>query len=265
MRLLKYFFLIFLFIPIYVHAKYGYEVVSGDLNTVGSVVKIGDEEFYVIGKEDETHIKLFAKYNLGVGNEFDPPTNKQEITATGWVVEDTCGNGQMESGNPHCPGSIIGEPNDYINNYVIYLNTLKVKVTGKSITIDELESLGCNSTTYKCLDAPEWVYSTSYWTDSFLNVENNLRWEVYQSGSLFIDGFSDYFGVRPVIVLDSTYEYVDPTVDPDPPIENNEPKEEKYENPPTGTFLPILLLIVLISGSGLIIFNSKRKELFKKL
>ena len=44
-------------------------VVSGDINTAGSEVKIGDEHFYVIGDDEETsgNVKLLAKYNLLVG------------------------------------------------------------------------------------------------------------------------------------------------------------------------------------------------------
>lgn len=45
-----------------------YQVISGDINTIGSVVRIINEEFYVIGQEDSTHVKLLAKWNLNVGN-----------------------------------------------------------------------------------------------------------------------------------------------------------------------------------------------------
>ena len=73
----KYLLLIILILPFTVFAQ-GYEIVSGDLNTVGSVVKIADEEFYVIGKEDDTHIKLFAKYNLAIGAGYDNPAYRQD-------------------------------------------------------------------------------------------------------------------------------------------------------------------------------------------
>ena len=47
-----------------------YTIVSGDLDTIGSVVKIANEEFYVIGQEDATHVKLITKWNLKVGNVY---------------------------------------------------------------------------------------------------------------------------------------------------------------------------------------------------
>ena len=49
-----------------------YTVLSGALNDVGSIVKIADEEFYVIGQEDETHVKLLSKWNLNVGSNYYP-------------------------------------------------------------------------------------------------------------------------------------------------------------------------------------------------
>ena len=73
----KYLLLIILLLPFTVFAQ-GYEIVSGDLDTVGSVVKIADEEFYVIGKEDSTHVKLFSKYNLALGYGYDENTYRQD-------------------------------------------------------------------------------------------------------------------------------------------------------------------------------------------
>ena len=44
-------------------------VLSGDVNTVGSEVQIGDEHFYVLGDDEKIsgNVKLLAKYNLLVG------------------------------------------------------------------------------------------------------------------------------------------------------------------------------------------------------
>ena len=74
-----------------------YNVVSGDLETVGSEVSIGDEHFYIM-KNDGEYLTLLSKYNLHVGNEvtaidmetFTPtmaplsnPTGIQDSTAIG--------------------------------------------------------------------------------------------------------------------------------------------------------------------------------------
>ena len=175
-------------------------MISGDLDTVGSVVRIGTEDFYVIGKQESLHVKLFAKYNLGVGNGFQTPTNKQESTATGWVVEETCGNGQG-TGKPPCPGSVSNPAIQYLNDYVTYLSSFNVNATARLITVEELDSIGCATNSYTCSSAPAWTHSTSYWTGSYWDTNSTL-YVVYQGGTVFIDNFIDFFGVRPVIILE---------------------------------------------------------------
>lgn len=67
-----------------------YQIISGDLDTVGSVVKIADEEFYVIGQEDDQHVKLFAKYNLNVGENLQPGTEGlQNPLSIGWNSDES--------------------------------------------------------------------------------------------------------------------------------------------------------------------------------
>ena len=67
-----------------------YQIISGDLDTVGSVVKIADEEFYVIGQEDADHVKLFAKYNLNVGENLQPGTEGlQNPLSIGWNSDES--------------------------------------------------------------------------------------------------------------------------------------------------------------------------------
>jgi len=70
-----------------------YEILSGDLDTVGSEVRIANEEFYVIGQEDEEHVRLLAKWNLKIGNIFD--SNAGEIT--GEYLESDVGYGLQSS------------------------------------------------------------------------------------------------------------------------------------------------------------------------
>ncbi|MBQ9314669.1 MAG: S-layer homology domain-containing protein [Clostridia bacterium] len=210
-----------------------YTILSGDLNTVGSTVKIGDEEFYVIGKEDPTHIKLFAKYNLLVGNGITSPTNKQDSTALGFnsntgtpypatvpFVDSTDSIGywmELKGQNLLYLKSAYGTETPayvyddnatiktYVDDYVTYLKTLGVNVTGRLISRDELIELGCSDET-KCENAPEWVYSTSYWTGTA--VESEMLCVVYTNGEFNKNYFGNKnnFGVRPVIILDISTE-----------------------------------------------------------
>lgn len=67
-------------------------VLSGNLNTIGSEVTIGNEHFYVLGNDTDTsNVKLLAKYNLWVGNNYNvSPTTCTESGHTWYTANDTC-------------------------------------------------------------------------------------------------------------------------------------------------------------------------------
>ena len=200
-------------------APKAYEVLSGDLDTIGSLVKIANEEFYVIGQQDSTHVKLLSKWNLNVG-----PHAKG--TATGLQDSDVRGyrdDGGTQYGNVIYSATTYWKDGNklkeeygttypvyafddnsnvkqYVDNYVTYLNNQRAKVTGRLISKEELETLGCDESNVTCSSAPEWVYQTSYWSGS---VTSNTVYSVF-SFSDFIYGTynNDGFGVRPVIILE---------------------------------------------------------------
>ena len=208
-----------------------YEILSGDLDTVGSVVKIADEEFYVIGQEDTNHVKLFAKYNLNVGNNIQTGTvGIQNSLATGYVSGGNTVDGyypgtvtfadhaywfdeHYDSENTLKPeyGTMTGSSvyvydhnsnlYQYVENYVDYLNNQGVNVTGRLISLGEIETLGCQS--FSCASAPSWLYTTSYWGGSGSINEIVL---VVGSGQGYytMENIHRYnlFGVRPVIILE---------------------------------------------------------------
>ena len=209
------------------YAQWGYyAVISGNLNTVGSVVKIANEEFYVIGQQDSTHVKLLSKWNLNVGsNPKGTATGLQDSDVKGYVsggttyatvafssATDGIGastywdiGGLKPAYGSSYPAYVYDSNStlyQYVNNYVTYLNTQGVNVSGRLIKQEELVSLGCNASSYSCSSAPAWVYQTSYWSGS-ANDSYNV-WDVYSNGMLYIDGFDSGFfhGVRPVIILE---------------------------------------------------------------
>ena len=118
------------------YAKYGtipYSVVSGDLDTVGSVVKIADEEFYVIGQEDSTHVKLLSKWNLNVGpHAKGTATGLQDSDVKGWdnlySIESSYGDVLFSDTNywyDYTNDELKDEYGDYIvkkgnNEYIFY-------------------------------------------------------------------------------------------------------------------------------------------------
>lgn len=189
-------------------------VVSGDIDTIGSIVAIGNEQFYVFDKENG-NVKLLSMYNLRVGNSVDEEWNVTPLTNT-TGIQDSEARGAIfdEEGNPSSfpwigtvafsnanttySGSIV---EGYVNNYKTYLTNMGVDISSaRLITTAELETLGC-SIGFSCSDAPSWVYSTSYWSGS-ANETSNV-WRVYSYAGFDSSTFDNDrgIGVRPVIEI----------------------------------------------------------------
>ena len=206
----------------FLYSEKPYRIVSGNLNTVGSVVKIADEEFYVIGQEDSTHVKLLSKWNLNVGsNAKETAIGLQDSDVRGyrqdggtkygtvvfsstkyWV--DSSNNLKTTYGSSY-PAYVYDNNasiKTYVDTYVTYLTQQGVNVSGRLISHEELVSLGCNASSRDCQSAPSWVYQTIYWSGSACDL--NSVWFVTSRGyfnhSLYDDDY--YYGVRPVIILE---------------------------------------------------------------
>ena len=195
------------------------QLVSGNLNDPGSIVSIGDEQFYVFGQEDG-NVKLLSMYNLHVGNSVDFDSDFNLVVTplsspTGIQDEETISEMSVVNGNPtNVPligatvfsnldstylGSIV---EGYVNNYASYLEGLGVNIKEvRLITKEELEKLGCSGDDHSCSEAPAWVYDTSYWTESV--VDSSDVWFVnFDSGFGFcMYNYDSGLGVRPVIEI----------------------------------------------------------------
>jgi hypothetical protein len=301
----KYLLLLILLIPFSAYA-WGYEVISGDLNTVGSVVKIADEEFYVMGQEDATHVKLLSKYNLDVGYGIDNPTNKQSERAAGYPKNPT--------GPPPYIGAVVfsdsvywanqdhslmqeyidrqgyvydenASVKQYVDTYVDYLNTNGVSVTGKLPMYQEFITLGCvpetNTSNVNCTSAPEWIYTTSYWTGTLLSTDGSMR-TVLSSGTIGGGNITQYlvYGVRPQIILDKSYTAPEPSEDSDDastPEVNNETNnsasketvkgktEEIKENPKTGVNKHLFIVLIIMLLLTIVYLRLYDIKFFKKI
>ena len=212
---------------LYFNAK-PYDIISGDLNTVGSVVKIANEEFYVIGQEESTHVKLLSKWNLNVGsNAKGTATGLQDSAVRGYRSDGGTEYGTVAFSNTNYwydsstsslkpaygssyPAYVYDSNStlyQYVDNYVTYLTNQGVNVSGRLIKQEELIGLECSSSNRGCSSefggtAPEWVYQTSYWSGS---ASDSIRLWYVRSGG----GFGNYscdrggdYGVRPVIILE---------------------------------------------------------------
>ena len=308
MKLIKYLLFIFLFIPFCVHAS-GYEIVSGDLDTIGSIIKIADEEFYVIRKEDDTHIRLLSKLNLGVGEGVTNQVNRQS-TESG-IVEFSSTKYWWDEENkdfksPYLERKIILNQDNmddksyvynenstvysYVEDYEEYLNTQDVCVSAELIRREDLFALGCNDAcvrchgfTYFCYPDPiEWLYG-DYWIGDAPMYQLSETTDPFESDPAYFSVGSHFFfsrapvarvskyemdkrhSIRPVITLDleNTCK-IEETVE-EPQEEKEEIEEEKYENPPTGAFISITLLILLIIISLTTFIIILRKNKFKRI
>ena len=202
------------------------KIVSGDLNTVGSEVAIGDEHFYIISNTDG-EIAMLSKYNLHVGNKYDDtngvvalenPTGIQNSSAIGWFDGYTADNpaiGTTEFSSTNYWSSTVStypayvyDSNstlyNYVESYRTYLESQGAEIEEtRLIEMEELEALGCSRDDFSCSEAPEWVYETSYWSGAAY--DSICVWGVLSNG---VFGGPDYTsgssrGVRPVIVLKS--------------------------------------------------------------
>ncbi|MBO5121209.1 MAG: hypothetical protein J6C28_05955 [Bacilli bacterium] len=182
-------------------------IVSGDINTIGSVVAIGNEQFYVIGQEDGK-VKLLSMYNLHVGNVVN---NDKSIVAlqapTG--IQYSGAKGHITGGLPFIGVTPFSETDvlyensivkGYVDNYLYYLNSLGVTVLdARLINSNELNLLGCS--TSACSSVPAWLISSSFWCDGH---DDSVGVCVVISDG--INSFSSYdygkaLGVRPVIEI----------------------------------------------------------------
>ena len=185
---------------------------SGDLSTPGSIVSIGDEQFYVFGQEDG-NVKLLSMYILYVGGYYNGIWNAYGDEATG-IQDSTLGGNegvQAFSTKSYWSSTVSSYPSyvydsnsmlySYIEDYKTYLGTLGVTPSeARLITYEELINLGCSGDDFSCSGAQSFVYSASYWTGSaydsnYVYVVEGETFRHYNPGS------DDSMGVRPVIEI----------------------------------------------------------------
>ena len=184
---------------------------NGSLDAIGTIVTIGDQQFYTIGTEGD-NVKLLSMYNLYVGGVYnsgwtaygDEATGKQDSTMLGYVLGQSIRNGTTTFSNTNSTyaGSIV---EGYVNNYKTILekdygvDVVEVRL----ISYDELT----DSETFACVEYDScsskypWIYSTSYWSGSANNTD--YVWYVFSNGYFGYNNYYDgnRFGVRPVIII----------------------------------------------------------------
>ena len=198
------------------------KLVKGNVGEIGSEVCIDNECFYTISSDNAT-VTMLTKYNLHVGNIYDGttpmpienPTGIQEKTAIGWFSGYNANNpliatkifsstNYWSSNTSNYPAYVYNENSyyyEYVENYKRYLENLGIPIKdARLITKEELENLGCSSSTNSCTEAPSWVYATSYW--SGIASSSTELWRVNTSGHFGTSNYtSENRGARPVITI----------------------------------------------------------------
>ena len=161
---------------------------NGSLDAIGTIVTIGDQQFYTIGTEGD-NVKLLSMMNITIS---DKPVQNSNINPSAYSsvgVEYSGSNAEV-----------------YVNNYKTSLENdygLNI-IEARLITIDELvnDKIGCNEENRTCIDAPEFIYSTSYWVGSASDTPDFV-WYVFSDGHIGGSGYSNRRsqGIRPVIVI----------------------------------------------------------------
>ena len=206
-----------------------------DSVTVGDIVTIEGEQFYIISNTSEKLV-LLAKYNLNVGPSKNPnvPEGKQHESVRGAVGGGVTTYGTIAfSSTPYWSGK-VGEgmqyPGEYCNyqtgtncvyvcdensyiyqylqDYKAVLNMPRIKI--RLLTVQEADSLGCirctdtsnPNCTGSCQGAPSWLYGTRFWLGNPINFQ--APWVISSGGSYGASNTysRDYlYGVRPVIEI----------------------------------------------------------------
>jgi len=180
----------------------GVSVVSanGLLDAIGTIVTIGDQQFYTIGTEGD-NIKLLSMMNITLE---DKPIQSSSAGIT------VFSRASYWSSNVSTYPAYIYDSNSklytYIENYKNVIEGMGVDVIeARPITYEELtsEEIGCSGDNNSCTSSPySWIYSTMYWSGSAGGT--GYVWGVGSGGSFGHDFGYSYgggTGVRPVIII----------------------------------------------------------------
>ena len=203
-----------------------------DTVIVGDILKIKDQEFYVI-KNNSSSLNLLARYNLNIGdyanNNVEKGIQHETIKGAGsagsygtisfastnyWnnkVGDGKEYNGEYCTYNSGTNCVYVEDSNSYIHEHLInYNNWIGLdNVSIRLLTVQEAVELGCewqiNDYVGSCRNAPDWVSNTSYWLGNPINF--NAPWVISLSGNEYNFGASNrsnmdnYYGIRPVLVI----------------------------------------------------------------
>ena len=180
---------------------------------VGNEVCFNTECFNLIDSDDTT-VTLLAKYNLYVGGSYDTSWTAYDESATG--KQDSSMRGYHSATGRPFKGTTPFATEEYhgsdYSSYVgsiaeLYVNNYKNFLIGDNINVldarllclDDLYALGCSATDKNCINAPIFLFNTSFWLSNFSGIEYV---QAFRSDGKFsparYSGLTNN-GIRPVI------------------------------------------------------------------
>ena len=195
---------------------------NGDINEIGTIVTIGDQQFYTIGTDGD-NVKLLTMYNLYVGGYAsggnwiaygDGATGVQQEDMRGWIAGKSPSNGVTAYASTSQHGTNYSDYNGsiieiYVNNYKDILES-KYNISileARLISEEELTNENTFACAYNvpCSSNYPFIYSSAYWTGSIVGPEyiNYISASNEYFGVKY--NYSLTLGVRPVIVISKDY------------------------------------------------------------
>ena len=170
---------------------------NGDINEIGTIVTIGDQQFYTIGTEGN-NVKLFTEDSIAVSTFSD----------TRYWLDD------IELGNFTYVYNSKSNMYLHVQSYKNQIESFGVAVEdARLISYEELSFLGCDILSGGCGSYNEEINYNEYFSWLAGNVQNYFSGTVDTSGYIIVvyndeiygGNEESKFGVRPVIVISKDY------------------------------------------------------------
>ena len=179
-------------------------VANGDVTNTGTLVTIGNEQFYTMGI-DGNNIKMLSKMDISLDD--NPVQTSTSVTTPYNVFQ-----GSSSIKYSDYAGSLI---EGYVNSYKTTLESYGITISEARIpTTDELDGVKtqqcetiCNGETCyegNCsLKLPDWAYTTAYWTST--PYDKVTIFTVNTDGTYGEIEYTESLGIRPLIVISKDY------------------------------------------------------------
>jgi len=184
------------------------ELVSGDLDTVGSQVRCGNEYFYVLPdheKAGSNTVSVLAAKNITLSTT--NPVQNNSAGTTKFSTDAYWSNIEnMQNLAFVYNSSSLLHP--YVEAYEKKFTDMGISLTATLVSYNQVSSyfdrFGSDATESHYTTAPSWLYSTSYWTGFALSGEyvEDAPFMIGSRGVLVAVNYRYYdYGIRPVLII----------------------------------------------------------------